>query len=275
MNVAIFTSSALRHQAFAKLAYEASGLNVVAIFHEEGNILKDIVEHREEADLEIKHLEERDQAERDYFELYLNSSRSIGIERSVPRKWFSTNECIKTLENLNINLVLVYGTSIIKGKIIDRYRGRILNVHLGLSPYYRGSGTNYFPFVNKEPEYCGATYMYLDEGVDTGKVIHQIRPKILATDSFHQLSNRFLIKVFKTYVTLAENFDKLQATYQIDSIVNSTRYLYKRQDFTGETVELIYKNFSSQMLRDYLENYEARNKQVPIISNPTMNQINS
>ena len=83
-------------------------------------------------------------------------------------------------------------------------RNKILNLHLGLSPYYRGAGTNYFPFVNNEPEYVGSTFMYLDEGIDTGEIIHQIRPLINITDSFHQLSNRFLIHSFKTYSKIAE-----------------------------------------------------------------------
>ena len=47
-----------------------------------------------------------------------------------------------------------------KGKILKEFRSKIINAHLGLSPYYRGSGTNIFPFVNKEIEYVGVTYVF-------------------------------------------------------------------------------------------------------------------
>ena len=77
------------------------------------------------------------------------------------------------MKELNPTQILVYGTSIIKGELVNYFTGKILNLHLGISPYYRGSGTNYFPFVNNEPEYAGCTFMYLDHGIDTGEIIHQ------------------------------------------------------------------------------------------------------
>ena len=39
---------------------------------------------------------------------------------------------------------MVYGTTIIKGDLIRIFEKRIINLHLGLSPYYRGAGTNFF-----------------------------------------------------------------------------------------------------------------------------------
>ncbi len=250
------------------MAQNSINLNVVAAFYEDGCSLRDLIECRPDADLELQHLSGRDQAEKDIFELYLDSCTSHGICKIVPRQWFSTQDCLSALQELKADLILVYGTSIIKGEIVEKYRGRILNVHLGLSPYYRGSGTNYFPFVNNEPEFCGATFMYLDEGVDTGEIVHQIRPYILATDSFHQLSNRFLIKVFRTYVAIAENFAHLRPAEPVDWRCNETRKLYKDKDFTPTSVELLYRNFSSGMIKDYLDNYLDRNSNVPIAQNP-------
>ena len=83
MKIAIFTSSALRHQAFAKIAYNSNGINVVAIFHEEGNVLKSIVENRADADIELQHLKARDQTEKDYFELYLNDYKILKAARTL------------------------------------------------------------------------------------------------------------------------------------------------------------------------------------------------
>ena len=141
-----------------------------------------------------------------------------------------------------------------------------MNLHLGLSPYYRGAGTNYFPFVNNEPEYAGSTFMYLDEGIDTGEIIHQIRPMINITDSFHQLSNRFLIHSFKTYSKIAER--NLQFGLK-DPVINNTyknnkRLVYKKSDFSGESVIQMYSNFQNGMLDQYLLNQKDRCSNVPI-----------
>ena len=48
-------------------------------------------------------------------------------------------------------------------KLYPMILNKILNLHLGISPYYKGSGTNYFPLVNNEPQYVGATFMFLDK----------------------------------------------------------------------------------------------------------------
>jgi len=264
--VAIVTANALRHRAFASMAFNSSQLDVVAVFHEDTHTLNEILEPT--ADLEHEHLSGRDQAEQDVFGLYMENQRvPLSISKTVPRGWFSTPEFIEDLERRRIELILVYGTSIIKGGIIKQYDKRIVNVHLGLSPYYRGSGTNYFPFVNREPEYCGATYMYLDSGVDTGQIIHQIRPHMLKTDSFHQLSNRFLIRVFKTYLNIAESYPQLEFPPKVspNQELNKYRRTYKDKDFNRESLESLYMNFSTGMLEEYIGNIEARNSMVPLV----------
>ncbi len=162
---------------------------------------------------------------------------------------------------------MVYGTSIIKGEIINKFKRRILNLHLGLSPYYRGGGTNYFPFVNNEPEYAGSTFMYLDEGIDTGEIIHQIRPIINITDSFHQLSNRFLIHSFQTYSKIAEKNlqNELKEPLVTSNMKNNKRLLYKKSDFSRESVVKMHENFKKGMIDQYLLNQKNRCINVPIL----------
>jgi phosphoribosylglycinamide formyltransferase-1 len=250
------------------MAINSSQLDVVGIFYEDTPTLKEVIQNDSGTALQRQHLSARDQAEVDFFGLYIDCQHSqYDISMSVPRGWFSTAECMDELLMRKAELILVYGTSIIKGPIIHRYKNHILNLHLGLSPYYRGSGTNYFPFVNREPEYCGATYMYLDSGIDTGEIIHQIRPLILSVDSFHQLSNRFLIRAFQAYIIIAANHACLELPSSLSQSYdhNRTRLLYKDKDFTPESVKMLYSNFNSGMLEEYLENFQARVSKVPLV----------
>ena len=103
------------------------------------------------------------------------------------------------------DVVLVFGTGLLKRPLLDRFPGRVLNIHLGLSPYYRGAGTNFWPLVNGEPEYCGATIHFLDDGVDTGPIIAHVRPEIRAGDGPHDIGN-------KTIVAAAERAGRRGAT---------------------------------------------------------------
>ena len=63
-------------------------------------------------------------------------------------------------------------------KYLKVFSNKILNIHLGLSPFYRGQATNYWAFVNNEIQFIGATFHKIDGGIDTGPIIHQIRPKV-------------------------------------------------------------------------------------------------
>jgi len=273
MSTVIFTSSSLRHKALASIIFNNKNLNIINVFHEEGAPLYDLVKKKKNNNLEIAHLEARMLTEKDFFELYIDTQKKIKkISKVVPKLWFSTEDCFEILKKINPSQILVYGTSIIKGKIVDYFEGKILNLHLGLSPYYRGSGTNYFPFVNGEPEYAGSTFMYLDAGIDTGKIIHQIRPNIISTDSFHQLSNRFLVHSFKTFSSIAElNLrNGLCEPISTNNNRNEKRLVYKKSDFSEENIIKLYENFRNGMLEKYLISREEKCNRVPIFEQETL-----
>jgi phosphoribosylglycinamide formyltransferase-1 len=272
MNIVMFTSCEKRHQAFAAIANNSPNTNVLRIYEEQLIPLYNRVHTQNGSALQLMHLTARAQSESDMFDLFLQTQADVeDLITKVPKGWFSTRECIMDIIKLQPDLIVVYGSSIIKGSLISMYSRKILNVHLGLSPYYRGSGTNYFPFVNNEPEYCGATFMYLDDGIDTGEIIHQIRPLMLPLDSFQQLSNRFLLLIFKVYLQIIENFNSIKSLSTVHStnksLNNRTRYLYKRSDFTNESLESLNRHFRLGMLEDYIASKVDRDNKVPIIVN--------
>lgn len=264
IKIIVFTSSNLRHKALVKILKDSNKLKVEKAFYEAGNMLSNLVHRKETNILQKNHLMARNQAEEDVFGLFMGKDLP-DLDSIVERGWFSSEECLDLVKEINPDLILVYGTSIIKGQIINEFKNKILNVHLGISPYYRGSGTNYFPFVNYEPEYCGATYMFLDEGIDTGEIIHQIRPEIFSVDSFHQLSNRFLIKVFKTYRKVAENIKQISCHGNSSKELNKKRIFTKRSDFSEDSVRILYQNFANGMIQEYLNNKQLRDSKVPLI----------
>ena len=268
MKIAILTGSSLRHKAFAHRFKFSKKISIEKVFYEKGDALLADVSKKENNQILITHLDGRNQTEQDYFNWFLEFSKKEEIsEEYVERNYFNEEEFLEKILSLQVDLLVVYGTSIIKGKIIKIFKNKIINLHLGLSPYYRGAGTNYFPFVNNEPEYCGATFMFIDEGIDTGEIIHQIRPEIISTDSFHQLSNRFLIKTFDTYLKLIERFKDLNQVEKFIYKDNTNFKTYRRKDFTDSSLEKLYKNFRDDILNKYLINKLERDEAVPIIQN--------
>ncbi|MEJ7677594.1 MAG: formyltransferase family protein [Segetibacter sp.] len=57
-------------------------------------------------------------------------------------------------------------------------------MHVGITPGYRGVHGAYWALVNNDKAHAGVTIHYIDEGIDTGKVIAQDTISITAKDNF-------------------------------------------------------------------------------------------
>lgn len=69
------------------------------------------------------------------------------------------------------SLVVVSGTALLKRNVLESAKGRIINLHPGFAPQYRGRYGAFWPIFNKEPELVGATIHFVDEGIDTGRIL--------------------------------------------------------------------------------------------------------
>jgi len=264
-NIIVFTSSELRHTAFRVFISNFSGINVLKTFSEDGKLLKKklLKEKDQDINLQLEHLEKRNQYEKKYFQKYISQTQDLSKNFKCPSGFVSTIECLDELKKINPDLIIVYGSSLIKGNIINEFKNKILNVHLGLSPYYRGSGTNYFPFVLNEPEYAGATFMFLDKGVDTGQIIHQFRPRILPDDTFHEIGTRLIKDMFKIYSQIIVNYNIIES---IEFKASQTkRLVFKMKDFTPSSLIKLNDNFKNDLIKNYLTNKLTSDKLVPIV----------
>ena len=98
--------------------------------------------------------------------------------------------------------------------IIQRYRGRILNIHPALLPKYGGAGM-YGHFVHEavlkagEKE-SGCTVHVVDEEFDHGPILAQARVPVLPGDDANKLAARVLEQEHKLYPkTIKEYCEKL------------------------------------------------------------------
>ena len=90
-------------------------------------------------------------------------------------------ECLELLAALKPDIVVVYGTLIIGRKVIAACP-RIINIHTGYSPNYRGSDTVFWALHNADMDYMGVTVHRLDAGVDTGAILARGRPEMNVGD---------------------------------------------------------------------------------------------
>ena len=103
------------------------------------------------------------------------------------------------LEDRGIDLVCLAGfMRILKGPLLDRFEGRILNIHPSLLPSFPGLDAQ-----ARALEYgvriSGCTVHYVDAGTDTGPVVLQAAVPVLGTDTVESLSRRILREEHRIY----------------------------------------------------------------------------
>jgi len=258
MRIGILTSTDTRHRYFVNAL--CADFNVVAIGYEETGYSpaaqppdgltpdeRRIVEH---------HFAERSIQEEAFFgqdAAFIETTPTTNVLRIAPGQ-LNTSETLDSFLAQDVDTVVVYGTNLIREPLISRWPGRMLNMHLGLSPYYRGTATNFYPLVNEEPQYVGATILLIDAGIDTGPIVRHARPDIVTGDMPHTIGCKAIlagIDAVKKSLSTLEREGKLTAEPQWK--VPAPR-LYLRKDYDPRHVVKLYACIKAGMIDRYAQN---------------------
>jgi phosphoribosylglycinamide formyltransferase-1 len=250
MKIIILTGSEIRHEYFRKNIANDKRISVLASYCEgpEKSLGNRVRNNAHSSKLEIQHVEARLQSEIDFFSDYIASADDKSNPKFIKKGGINDFEIVNEIIELKPDLLVCYGSSIIKSELLTIFKNKFINVHLGLSPYYRGSGTNVWPLINSEPDMIGATFMFIDAGIDTGKIIHQIRADILLGDSPHSIGNRLIRKMTSTYANVIANFEYLEEERQPEI----KGKLYLKKDFNSNSCRELYYNLEQGLIKKYI-----------------------
>ena len=136
----------------------------------------------------------------------LEIARTMGIDTAViPHTDFSSRSAfelalIQRIEPVNPDwLVLAGFMRILGAAVIDRWEGRMLNIHPSLLPKYPGLNTHAQAIAAGDQE-TGASVHLLTAELDAGPVIAQVRVPIHPDDTPQTLSQRVLEQEHRLYV---------------------------------------------------------------------------
>ncbi|MCC6936767.1 MAG: hypothetical protein IT226_00965 [Flavobacteriales bacterium] len=93
-------------------------------------------------------------------------------------------ECWDRVHALSPRAVVINGTRILSKKTIAALGVPVLNTHVGITPMYRGVHGAYWALVNDDRAHCGVTVHLVDEGIDTGGILHQALIEPTDQDNF-------------------------------------------------------------------------------------------
>ena len=132
---------------------------------------------------------------RSYFYRVIQAERDIfGMPRFLPKKVRQlairtgdlSHAPLEMLSDaLNSDIYVVFGASYIRPPLVDFLIDRMaINIHMGISPYYRGSSCNFWALYDGHPDLVGATIHLLSRGLDSGSMLYHVRPPAKPTDPF-------------------------------------------------------------------------------------------
>ena len=94
------------------------------------------------------------------------------------------------IQQTDPQLLLSYGCHKLSADLLGCVKGMAWNVHGGLSPWYRGVVTHFWPSYLLEPQMTGMTLHETTEAIDGGNIIHQTAVTPRAGDRLHDLACR-------------------------------------------------------------------------------------
>ena len=247
MRLALLTSDHGRHRWFARELARSHEL-VLVVAEPKGN--KQQLEGATELETALltDHFASLQNAENAYFgdKGFPPCSKLLRVERGGA----NDHSIVKSIKDCRVEGIAVFGAGILKGDILGCCPGKIINAHQGLSPYYRGSGTNFWPFVEGKLEFVGATLHWIDEGIDTGGIICHVRPEIAKGDSMHEIGCK---TVAASAQCMSRLFSLLDQGISLSGIPQWERgRLYQRSDFTAEAVKAARKKMENGLVDAYL-----------------------
>ncbi len=126
------------------------------------------------------------------------------------------NAFLDRLEELNPDLIVLAGFLVIlPPKMIETYRGRIINIHPSLIPAFCGTGFYglkvHEAALERGVKITGATVHYVDEGTDTGRIICQKSVQVLEGDTPETLQKRVMEQA--EWIILPQAINEIAARY--------------------------------------------------------------
>ena len=123
------------------------------------------------------------------------------LDRKVLKKELC-REIDKIVSEKGIDLIVLAGfLSIIDEEFVNKWKGRIINIHPSLLPKFGGPGMYgirvHEAVLKAGEQESGCTVHYVDTGVDSGEIIAQKRVKVLEGDTPEILQKRALVEEHK------------------------------------------------------------------------------
>ena len=168
------------------------------------------------------------------------------------------NKCsIDTLSDfLKSDVYVVFGSSYIKGDLVDfLVKNKALNIHMGVSPYYRGTDCNFWALYDDNPHLVGATIHKLSKKLDSGAMLYHALSQIKNNPFEYTMST--VKSAFHSFANRVKDQSIFNIKPEIQNKDNEVRYSKKDEfnedvvkSFLNKQINLNSEKFDKKLFKD-------------------------
>jgi len=229
MKVTIFTASHLRHKYLVKKISEVSSQvlyvkeNKPYIRTKKTKIVKNYFNYVSKVEKKI------------FKKIYLDKKKIKIIN-------FKYNTIsLEKLKNIKIfnssKFYIIFGSSIIKDNLLKYLvKKRAINIHMGVSPYFRGTDCNFWAIHDGRSDLVGASIILLSKKIDGGKILRICKPKKLKNKFYFMMSAAKIATEKLKELLIKEEIYKKKINHDKKKLL---RYS-KRFDFNDVAIKKFY-----------------------------------
>ncbi len=166
-------------------------------------------------------------------------------------KDLSVNFIKKKLKKFKPDMVFSIGFSLINKQVIAFLPKNTINIHLGLSPWYRGSATLMWPTYNLEPWKTGVTFHRISDHIDDGPILHQSVPEMKKNYDVIDLSIAAISKAKIDLNRILKKIKKKEKLKFVKQKFNGKTYF--TNSFRGSHLLVIYKFFNNKVCKYFFK----------------------
>ena len=239
MRITLFTSNKNRHNYLINLLSEVS--DELYVIQECGTIFPGIIPgHYQVSPIMKKYFENVNNAQSKLFgNSYVNNNRkNIKILPMIPG---DLNQCSINLlsDFLKSDVYVVFGSSYIKGELINfLIKQKAINIHAGVSPYYRGADCNFWALYDDNPHLTGTTIHLLSKGLDSGPILYHAMSNLKTSPFEYSMST--IKSAFHSIAERIKDGSIFVIKPRIQDKVKQFRYS-KKSEFNEEIVKKYFE----------------------------------
>jgi methionyl-tRNA formyltransferase len=147
--------------------------------------------------------------------------------KTIDAEDLTSEEFLSTLNELKPDLLVVVAFRILPPAVLAVPEYGSINLHASLLPKYRGAAPIHWAVINGEKE-TGCTIFFLNEKVDTGKIIKQIKTEIGPMETTGDIYNRLKVLGSELLVNTVDDIagGTVEAIPQIDELATPAPKLF-------------------------------------------------